>query len=251
MLVLYIVLFVLWLAMVIRFAVPVVKLLSMKNPHAVKILVYGGLVVLGAAYLYRLIHLLIYWSDGAGVHFFEIFYLVLKNIGEAVITTVLVSIAWGWTIVHLKPDPSYIIVGIVSTLINIVSLVLASLTEEHEYLHHIYDTVPGIVVLILRLIILMVFWFGIMRSLRTSSGHVSSFLRKLNFLGGCYLISWPLTVLLVEMLLPTEHHRSVITFVEEAVHLCACTLLCTMISNEESAYRKVSLHEDDNPLGMN
>ena len=90
-----------------------------------------------------------------------------------------------------------------------------------------------------------------MRSLRTSSGHVSTFLRKLNLIGGIYLISWPLTVLLVETLLPTEHHRNVITFVEELSHLCGCTLLCTMISYEESAYRKVSLHEDDNPLGMN
>lgn len=81
MLLLYIVLFILWVAMVIKFAVPVINLLSLKNPNAVKVLVYGGLVVLGAAYLYRLIHLLIYWSDGSGVHLFEVFYLVLKNIG--------------------------------------------------------------------------------------------------------------------------------------------------------------------------
>lgn len=32
------------------------------------------------------------------------------------------------------------------------------------------------------------------------------------------------------------------------MHICACTLMCSMISSQESAYRLVSLHEDDNPL---
>ena len=41
----------------------------------------------------------------------------------------LIAIAWGWTIVHLKPNPYYIIIGVVSCLINIVSLILSSLTE--------------------------------------------------------------------------------------------------------------------------
>lgn len=162
----------------------------------------------------------------------------------------MVSIAWGWTIVHLKPDPSYIIVGIVSTLINVVGLVLASLTDEHEYLHHIYDTIPGRIVLLLRSVIVLIFWLGVNRSLNNSSGHVSVFLKKLKYLGGMYLLCWPLTVMIVEACLPTEHHRNAITFVEELVHICGCTLICNMISNEESAYRKVSLHEDDNPLGM-
>lgn len=70
MLVAYIILFVIWLAMLLRYAVPIVGILSLKNPNSVKVVVYGGLLVLGVAYLYRLIHLLIYWGDGGGVHIF-------------------------------------------------------------------------------------------------------------------------------------------------------------------------------------
>ena len=66
----YLLLFVIWISMVIKFAVPIVNILSLKNPHAVKVIVYGGLVVLGTAYLYRLIHLFLYWYDGAGIHIF-------------------------------------------------------------------------------------------------------------------------------------------------------------------------------------
>lgn len=189
------------------------NLLSLKNPDTVKIIVYGGLVVLGAAYLYRLIHLLLYWTDGTGVHLFETFYLILKNVAEAVITTMLVAIAWGWTIVHLKPNQYYIIIGVVSCLINIVSLILSSLTEEHEELYHTYDTVPGLVVLILRIVVFLIFLAGIGNSLRESSGKIIFFIRKLGWIGGAYLLSWPLTVLLVELLFPEQQHRNVITFV--------------------------------------
>lgn len=193
----YILLFAIWLAMILKFAMPMANLLSLKNPDTVKIMVYGGLVILGAAYLYRLIHLFLYWTDGTGIHLFETFYLILKNVAEAVITTMLVAIAWGWTIVHLKPNQYYVIIGVVSCLINIVSLILSSLTEEHEELYHSYDTVPGLVVLILRIVVLLIFAVGICNSLRESSGKIVFFIRKLGWIGGAYLLSWPLTVLLV------------------------------------------------------
>ena len=250
MLTAYILLFVIWLGMLIKFAVPIIKIISLNNPHAVKIIVYGGMIVLGTAYLYRLIHLVIYWSDGAGVHLFEVFYLVLKNVGEAVITTMLVAISWGWTIVHLNPSQYYIIIGAVSTLINIVSLVLSSLTEEHEHLYHYYDTIPGFTVLMLRIIVFLIFSWGISDSRKRSAGQVVSFINKFAVVGGIYLLSWPVTVLVVESFFPVQMHRYVITFVEEVVHICACTILCEMVSNQESSYRKVSMHQDDTPLGM-
>lgn len=170
--------------------------------------------------------------------------------GEAVITTMLIAISWGWTIIHLKPNQYYIIVGVVSCLINIVSLILSSLTEEHEELYHTYDTVPGMVVLVLRVIVALIFLLGIVNSLKQSSGKIIYFIRKLGWVGGIYLTCWPLTVLVTELFIPEEQHNNIITFVEEVVHLCACTLLCEMISNQESSYRKVSLHDDDNPLRM-
>jgi hypothetical protein len=66
----YILVFVIWIILVIKFAIPIAELLSLSNPNAIKIIVYGGLVLLGTAYLYRLIHLAIFWTDGSGVHIF-------------------------------------------------------------------------------------------------------------------------------------------------------------------------------------
>lgn len=66
----YIAILVIWLGLVVKFAVPIANLLSLNNPNTVRLIVYGGLLFIGTAYLYRLIHLLLYWSDGAGVHIF-------------------------------------------------------------------------------------------------------------------------------------------------------------------------------------
>jgi len=60
---------------------PMATLLSFTNPDPLKLAIFGGLILLGGGYMYRLIHLIIYYSNGDGIHLFEIFYLILKNIG--------------------------------------------------------------------------------------------------------------------------------------------------------------------------
>ena len=122
--------------LIVKFATSIGSLLSIHNPETFKLAIFGGLVFLGAAYLYRLIHLVLYNSDGLGIHLFEVFYIVLKNAGEAIITTALISVSWGWSILHTNSNQSYILIGTGAGIINIVSLVLSSLTEEHEELYH-------------------------------------------------------------------------------------------------------------------
>lgn len=51
--------------------------------------------------------------------------MVLKNIGEALITTLFIVIAWGWSIVHLKASKFLICLGLLVGAVNIVCLVLA------------------------------------------------------------------------------------------------------------------------------
>jgi hypothetical protein len=127
-----VVILIIWAILVIKFALPMGALLSLQNPNNLKLAIFGGLIVLGAGYLYRLIGLVLYNLDGTGIHIFEVFYFILKNSGEAVITTVIVSLAWGWSIIHLNPNQSYIIFGVLTGIVNIVSLILSSLTEEDE-----------------------------------------------------------------------------------------------------------------------
>jgi len=101
------------------------------------------------------------------------------------------------------------------------------------------------------MVLLVVFISGIFHCLKESSTKVVYFIKKFAIVGGLYLLCWPVTVLIVELTFPDYMHKQIITFIEEIVHICATTVLCMMISSPESAYRKVSLQEDDNPLKMN
>jgi hypothetical protein len=77
----------------------------------------------------------------------------------------------------------------------------------------------------------LIFMIGIVNILKDAPGKIVFFIRKLALIGGIYLLSWPVTVLFVEMALPNYLHYQVITFVEESVHICATTLICNMIAH--------------------
>ena len=198
--------------------------------------------MLGAAYLYRLIHLVLVWSDGKGIIIFQAFYFVLKNVGEAVISTSLGVIAWGWSILHVRPSQYLIIIGVAAGLINTISLILSALTEEHEQNHHSYETTPGFIVLVLKTILFFIFVLGIIKSLKKASGKKIDFIKKFGLIGGAYLISWPAIVFIAEVCFPSYMHNEFIVFSEEVIHIGASALVCYMISEQESTYRKVSLN---------
>lgn len=52
-----------WLIMVVKFALPIAKSVMNSNDKT-KITVFAGLVTLGFSYLYRLLHLSIYYANG-------------------------------------------------------------------------------------------------------------------------------------------------------------------------------------------
>jgi hypothetical protein len=65
----YVILVVVWLAMIVRFALPMGRTI-MGSSDKTKITVFVGLSVLGFAYFYRLLHLSIYYANGEGIYFF-------------------------------------------------------------------------------------------------------------------------------------------------------------------------------------
>ena len=52
--------------------------------------------------------------------------------------TIVVSIAWGWSIVHLNHDHTYVIAGTLAALINVSGLILNAMEEKKEDAHHQY-----------------------------------------------------------------------------------------------------------------
>jgi len=82
--------------------------------------------VLIAGYIYKAVHLVLYSKDGLGIQGFVLANFILKYIGEAISTTMLIALSWGWSLTNLKSNRGYIAIGIVVGLINIYSLVVSA-----------------------------------------------------------------------------------------------------------------------------
>jgi hypothetical protein len=66
----YILLVLVWAVLIAKFALPMGRLITFKKPDGLKLSIFGGLLILGVAYLYRLIHLVMYNFDGIGIPIF-------------------------------------------------------------------------------------------------------------------------------------------------------------------------------------
>jgi hypothetical protein len=119
-----------WIFFMFKYSFSIVLLIDFKNLDLIKVLIFSGLIFLGGAYMYKLTHLLFCYYYGDGIHLFEVFYLIFKGLGEMVNVTLLIILSWGWSIVHLNSYTKYLVIGITAGIINLISLILASMTDE-------------------------------------------------------------------------------------------------------------------------
>lgn len=108
---------------------PIFKTFSQLKPDITRTVLYIGLLGLGISFLYKFLHIIVYTYDGKGIIFLDIIAIIIKNIVEGIVGTIIISIAWGWSIVHLKHDQTYIIVGAISSIMNIIGLILISIED--------------------------------------------------------------------------------------------------------------------------
>ena len=131
----YFLLIAVWVGLLATHFMPILKSVS-KTDDSARLFIYAGFVVLGLAYLYRFLDLIMVHYNGEGVQFLKVFYECIKHATEGVLTTIIVSIGWGWSLTHLRYEPYYIIMGATTTIISIVSAILQGLSEELEPEHH-------------------------------------------------------------------------------------------------------------------
>lgn len=131
----------------------------------------------------------------------------MKTSCEFIIVTVIVAVGWGWSITHLSHDQSYILAGVTTAIINTVGLIVNSSTEELVDIHHKYDSTAGNILLLLRILILIIFFIGALRTYNNETGKIRKFIKKLALVGGIYLAVWPFIVIFSEIFLPNYMHN--------------------------------------------
>lgn len=84
-------------------------------------------------------------------------------------------------------------------MLGFMNALLTMLTKiqsgEHDR-HHIFDNVSGYVIIGYRLLLLIVFIFGVINSYIQSRERVKSFIIVFGFFGGLYIAALPIIVLI-------------------------------------------------------
>ena len=243
----YLIMIVVWIGLLVTHFMPILKSVS-KSDDITRLCIYGGFVVLGLAYFYRFLDVLMMYYNGEGVDFLKVIYECIKHIVEGILITILVSIAWGWSLTHLRHEPYYIIMGTITTILSVSSSILESFSEEMEQEHHQFDNTRGIILIVIRVIICFVFFIGVFKTLAESVGRIKYFVQKFSLWAGTFLVSWPLAVLFCELFLPNYMHKEFVTVVDELTHLVAIAYMCRLYALPNNAYMKVNLKDEDPTL---
>lgn len=162
LLVSYIILMTIAIVLAVRYFIPITKM-KHRGLSFVQICMYLSFPTLFLSYLYRLINLAMVNFYGEDVWFLVYLYTTLKYLVEGIMVTVIVSISWGWSLIHLKHQAYYSIIGVIVTIINLIGIILDINADEIEEVHHQYDRVVGSLLLGIRLLILLIFIAGILR----------------------------------------------------------------------------------------
>lgn len=136
----YIILFVLWLAiLVLKLFMHMLSALLKFNTSSSDVYLALGYLMIGFSFFYKLINIVTTLYAGEKIVFFDILHGVLKNLAEGVILTLLIAISWGWSMIHTNFQAKYKLIVIGTTLLNVTNVVLWHSMEEIEDTYHQYE----------------------------------------------------------------------------------------------------------------
>jgi hypothetical protein len=202
------------------------------------LIVCGGILSLIIAYFCKLVHLFVYSFNGEGVLTLDVLFFTWKTVSECAIINLLLIIGWGWTITYITGESQelYLPMGLMTTIIHIITTVLGIITDGNQHKNHHFDCATGIIILIIRLIFVMVFVVGVYRTHNEARPKAKQFVKEFGLLGFVYLAGHPLAVLFCELTLPPYLQHKIITAFIEISHAIANGLLTYMITSKRSSY---------------
>lgn len=117
-------LMVLWALLLFKILIPILKsLIGQQSPSYAESFLYSGYLLLILALFYRFIDLITKSYSGEDLVFFLYLYSFIKTSIEGVMVTVIVSIAWGWSLVYVEYKAKYILISIGVIICYVVSMI--------------------------------------------------------------------------------------------------------------------------------
>eukprot|EP00930_Biecheleria_cincta_P072653 TRINITY_DN60008_c0_g1_i1.p1 TRINITY_DN60008_c0_g1~~TRINITY_DN60008_c0_g1_i1.p1 ORF type:complete len:469 (+),score=73.90 TRINITY_DN60008_c0_g1_i1:28-1407(+) len=183
----------------------------------------GAVVVLQlAAQALHALHLFKYSYNGSGIRAVEIFAEVLFMLSELGLSTLLIVIGFGYTLLPVKMQPEVVLPLLVLGFFVHLSLIAVSKNEDGAAdKFHSHDGVPGQILIALRLALFALFLWAVHSTSHDQGWRLQNFLARFRICGSLYFVGYPILFLVVQPVAP--YWRPPI--------LTACFLLIQIVTN--------------------
>jgi hypothetical protein len=148
---------------------------------------------------WKVIHLLMYSSNGQGIPFFDIVSLISQMMSEITFSSLLMMIAYGWTINFKELDIDnnldiYLPIGAVVLVIHLTLAAMTYVDVDAYHKYHDYAGVQGWVLIFLKLGLFGYYYYCILQNRDKIPNRAKGFYKAFVTFGILYMLSVPLTI---------------------------------------------------------
>lgn len=175
-----------------------------------------------AAQSLHALHLWKYSYNGSGIRSVEIFAEVLFMLSELGLSTLLLVIGFGYTLLPVKMQPEVVAPLLVVGFVVHLALIAVSKNEDGAAdKFHSHDGVPGQILIALRITLFALFLWAVHSTSRDQGWRLRNFLSRFRICGSIYFVGYPILFMVIIPVAP--YWRPPI--------LTACFLLIQIVTN--------------------
>jgi len=174
---------------------------SAGNIHPVIITLALAIGTQYVAQVFHTVHLVLYRSNGYGIKALEVLSEILNVIGHIVLTSLIILIALGYTLLQSRIGELDLIIPLcfIIGVFHILLVTFAKIKDDASYQYHENEGAVGWIVLGLRVAIFLWFLWAVRSSQAEAGRALRDFLTRYLFAGTAYFLSYPIMFVVIKI----------------------------------------------------
>jgi len=190
----------------------------------------------------EIFHLNSYSSNGIGSYWFDLGNQSLAVLAQFIIACLLITVASGYGL-HYDKLPNkeiYLPVTLIFGVVHILIVCISRVEESDPTKFHDYEDLPGILLIIIRIVLWLVFGYFVTESWKScKTQNQKSFYVTFALLGSMYLLSFPLWTIFAGIYIqPYNRHKFVVVGTFQ-LQIIVSIILTYLFTAKKSKYNKL------------
>ena len=185
------------------------------------------------------IHLMISSYNGKGSGFLDYLSQSFSLLSQLLICCLLILVSAGWSIdfINFEDMEVYFPAMGLAAILHLILIAIAKFAMKDGETDHDYDTIPGYIMISLRLLIFIIFSYFLWISWRsTREAKKKAFLAQLGTIGGTYLMTFPFIIGLAKFTIQPINQHKFVTIGVVGVQLLATIVLTVLFTQKKGKY---------------